>query len=234
MIIYVKNNKGGTGKSSISRNLAHGFTTKGFRTALVSGDSQNDSLILLGKEFTDKKGLKYFSQYGEDIKIRIRKDLDYYPLETNSIGIGLRKKLLKAFERLNKEYDIVIIDGAPSKEDQLSKIAAEVTHQIIIPVQLDGASIKAIKRLQETVNIEKVSCVVPNLFLGTKDETDIYNALDRFFESTSVYLTKAIKHTTFERRLCLKGKSIYDSRSKKTLGSKAVYDEIMDVIITWE
>ncbi len=234
MIIYVKNNKGGTGKSSISRNLAHGFATKEVRTALVSGDSQNDSLILLGKEFTSKKGLKYFSQYGEDIKIRIRKDLDYYPLETNLIGIGLREKVIKAFNRLNTDYDIVIIDGAPSKEDQLSKIASKVAHQIIIPVQLDGASIKAIKRLQEIVDIKKVSCVVPNLFLGTKDETDIYNALDKFFEPTNVYLTKAIKHTAFERRLCLKGKSIYDSKSKKTSESKAVYDEIMDVIIAWE
>lgn len=234
MIVYIKNNKGGTGKSSISRNLAHGFSTKGIRIALVSGDSQNDSLLLLGKEFTDNKGFKYFSQYGEDIKIRIRKDLDYYPLETNSIGTGLKKKVIRAFERLNREYDLVIIDGAPSKEDQLSIIASEVCHQIIIPVQLDGASVKAIKRLQETVNIEKVSCVVPNLFLGTKDESDIYDALDKFFEFTNVYLTKAIKHTAFERRLCLKGKSIYDSRSKKTSDSKSVYDEIMDVIIAWE
>ncbi len=234
MIIYVKNNKGGTGKSSISRNLAHGFSTKGLRTALVSGDSQNDSLILLGKEFVDTKGLKYFSQYGEDIKIKVRDNLDYYPLETNSIGVGLRNKVIKAFERLDLEYDLVIIYGAPSKEDQLSLIASKVCDQIVIPVLLDGASIKAIKRLQETVNIEKVSCVVPNLYLGTKDETDIYNALDKFFEATNVYLTQAIKHTAFERRLCLKGKSIYDSKSKNTLGSKAVYDEIMDVILTWE
>ena len=234
MIIYIKNNKGGVGKSSISRNLAHGFALKNIRVALVSFDSQNDSLILLGKEFQEEKGLKYFAQYGEDIKIRIRNNLDYYPLETNQIGAGLAPKIKEALHRLDREYDLVIIDGAPSKDDLLSKIAIEVADQIIIPILLDIISVKAIKRLQAALPIEKVSCIVPNKFNRTKDELEIYKGIETFLADTTIYLTQPIHLTSFESRLGMKGKSIYDSKSKQTLHSKSVYTEIMDVITSWD
>lgn len=234
MIIYIKNNKGGVGKSSISRNLAHAFALKNTRVALVSFDSQNDSLILLGKEFKEKKGLKYYAQYGENIKIKVRENLDYYPLETNQIGIALTEKMEAALSRLDEEYDLVIIDGAPSKDDLLSKIAINMSDQIIIPILLDILSLKAIKRLLETLPPEKVSCVIPNRFNRTKDEIEIYEGVERFFEDTPIYLTPPIHLTAFENRLGIKGKSIYDSRSKQTFNSKLIYNEIMDVIISWD
>ena len=234
MIIYIKNNKGGTGKSSISRNLAHGFALKNTKVALVSFDSQNDSLILLGKEFNNTKGFKYFSQYGEYPEIKVRTNLDYYPLETNQIGTNLTNKIKTALQQLDNEYDLVIIDGSPSKDDLLSKIALEVSDQIVIPMLLDILSVKAIKRLLKTLPIEKVSCIVPNKFNRTKDELEIYDGLEIFLMDSTAYLTEPIHQTAFENGLGMRGKSIYDSKSKQTLNSKKVYDEIMDVIIAWD
>jgi chromosome partitioning protein len=233
MIIYIKNNKGGVGKSTISRNIAHGFALKNIKVALVSFDSQNDSLILLGREFEDSKGFKHFSQHGGDIKIKIRENLNYYPLETNSIGSALSDKIKQSIHSLDEKYDLVIIDGAPSKDDVLSKIALEVADQIIIPVLLDILSIKAIKRLQETLPVEKVSCIVPNKFRRTKDEKEIYEALVRFFSGTQVCVTFPIPQSAFESGLGLKGRSMYDTRCKKAEKSKEVYDEIMEVITSW-
>jgi len=44
MIIYIKNYKGGVGKSTITKNLASGLDKSNIKTAIVTFDAQNDSL----------------------------------------------------------------------------------------------------------------------------------------------------------------------------------------------
>ena len=95
-IIFVKNNKGGVGKSTISKNIASGLAMSESKVALVSFDAQNDSLALMGFEFIDEKnGLKAFVKNNKkDIKINVRESLDYYPLETDIFSKALKVKII--------------------------------------------------------------------------------------------------------------------------------------------
>ena len=105
-IVTIKNNKGGVGKSTLSKNIAHGLSLLENRVALITSDAQNDSLILLGRWFEGEKGLKYHIQTTDDVRIKIRENLDYFPVETDIFGNNLKNKIKLVFENLKKNMII--------------------------------------------------------------------------------------------------------------------------------
>jgi len=230
-IIFVKNNKGGVGKSTISKNIASGMALGGFKVALVSFDSQNDSLILLGKEFEGNKGLKALVTDKEDIKVKVRENLDYFPLETDVFSSQLRGKLLKTLEGLREEYEIVLIDGAPSKDNFLSIAGTEMADEILVPITLDRLSIKGISRLLQATSSEKINYIVPNKYTKGSIEKKIYDELREFLEGTSIYLSEPLQEGAIEKKLAYSGKSIFETKSKLAQGMQENYLELIKEVI---
>lgn len=107
MIIGVLQQKGGAGKTTLTLNLAAYFATEGARTLVVDADPQASALAWSS--------------------VREKKPL--FPV------IGMPKPTLhKDLPQLAKDYDVVLIDGAP-RVNELAKSAIMASDVILIPVQ---------------------------------------------------------------------------------------------------
>lgn len=109
MIIAITNLKGGSGKTTISVNLAVTLTQRGKSVCILDTDVQQRSSM---KWAGDRdKSLAHISVYG---------------IEENQI--------IKEAAKLNKEYDIVILDGSPQLADlaDSTMLASDI---VIIPIK---------------------------------------------------------------------------------------------------
>lgn len=232
-IITIKNNKGGVGKSTLSKNIAHGLAMLDYKTALITSDAQNDSLILLGGWFEGGKGFKSFVQKNEDIKIQIRKNLDYYPVETDIFGKNLKTKIKNSFNSLRQKYDFIIVDCAPVF-NVLNDVILEITDELIVPIKLDKLSTAGITRLIEKTEGQKITQIIPNLYRNTKISREYYKNLSLFFDNTGVILTLPIPESVVEEQLSEKGKTIWETHAKKAEELQNLYGKIIGGIINDE
>ncbi|WP_297407350.1 ParA family protein [uncultured Cetobacterium sp.] len=229
-IITIKNNKGGVGKSTLSKNIAHGLAMLDYKTALITSDAQNDSLILLGGWFEGGKGFKNYVQTAEDCHIKIRKNLDYYPVETDIFGINLKNKIKESFSVLKVKYDFIIIDCAPVF-NVLNDIILEITDEIIIPIKLDKLSTAGITRLLDKAEGNKITQIIPNLYRNTKISKDYFINLKSFFNNTGVILSNPIPESVIEEQLSEKGKTIWETQAKKAEELQTIYGNIIGGIL---
>lgn len=230
MIIYIKNYKGGVGKSTVTKNLASGLEKSEVKTAIVTFDAQNDSLTMLGHEYEGEPGFKHYVRTGDDVRIHIRDNLWYYPLETDVFGTNLKTKIKNALMTLDKEYDVVLIDGAPAVDGVLDKVALEVSDKFLVPIMLDKASVNGLARMLESDKGSKIDIVIPNFYGATKVNKAYYEALQEYLEETTVTLAHPIKRSAIEEVLAEKGKSIFETESKKSFELRDRYLELIEVI----
>lgn len=183
------NLKGGTGKSTIAVQVAHGLAKADYRVLLLDLDSQNDCSLFLGMEEDDyQKTFFDLIDYRHpaplaDCIIQARPNLDLLPNSRYAvierdfhreprIDILLEEKLagLEDFG-----YDYLIIDCSPSR-GVINDAVLYYTDGLIIPVQLEAASIRGIAEIFNYITELKldpgiIKLVVPNMFDVRTNET---------------------------------------------------------------
>ena len=111
-IIVFANQKGGSGKTTLSANLAVLWANSEYKVAVVDADAQKSLTYWL------EARKKYYGK--ESIGI------DHYPFDARNLNEDLKK--------IKKKYDFIIIDSPPSITFETIQIVKSVD-RIFVPVQ---------------------------------------------------------------------------------------------------
>lgn len=125
LIISVLNLKGGSGKSTISTNLAVAYRLGGKRVILVDTDPQGTSIRWAGERPEDK------------VKLSV-------------IAIPDAKALRKQVKEFVDDYDIMILDGAPQL-DLISTTSIAISNIVLIPVSPSPYDVWATENIVQRV-----------------------------------------------------------------------------------
>lgn len=225
----VLNNKGGVGKSTIAVHVAHGLAIKGKRVLLIDMDGQNDASLFLGFTSEDYKKslydiiLRHENTSPCECIINARENLDLLPSKNiEKINAMLHKEpnvksylnsKLKDLEDMG--YDYIIIDCGPQRS-RMNDAALYYVDRIIVPVQVEAASVRAIGNIYEYLadlglDSQMVSLVVPNMYdQRTSDSKENLEFVKEFFTDADV-LAEPIHRRVRIAETGKLGRTVYES-----------------------
>ena len=168
-IIAICNQKGGTGKTTTSINLAVYLALEGKKVLLIDADPQGNSTSGLGIDKNAIEKSLYDLLIGEeDIRSITQKtpveNLDIVASNIDLIGAELElvdadrreARLKKAIAAVVDAYDFIIIDCPPSLG--LITLNALVSAScVLIPVQCEYYALEGLGQLTNTINLVKES-----------------------------------------------------------------------------
>ena len=159
MIIGVLNQKGGVGKTTLAVNVSATLAMRGLRVLLVDADPQGSSMAWSAA----------------------REAPPLFPV------VGMAKPTLhRDMPEIAKDYDAVVIDGAPRVND-LGRAAILASDTILIPVQPSpydvwaaSDTVQLIREAQQFKPDLKAAFVINRKIVNTAIGRDVATALEHF------------------------------------------------------
>ena len=199
-IISLLNQKGGAGKTTSSTNIASQLHKSGHSVMLVDLDAQGSAS-------------KWSAAKGEDD--------DTFPV------IAMGKNLARDLPRIARDYEYIIIDGAP-QVSELAAVAIKVSDSVIIPVQPSPYDVWACSDLVELIQLrQEVTDGKPKAaFLITMAmETNITSDVREIIRDYNLPLLENCTHrTTFYAQTAAKGLSVIEAKATDAAHKKAQKD----------
>lgn len=160
-VIAILNSKGGTGKTTLTTNLAGSLHRQGFSVLVVDSDPQGTAR-------------DWHNAQPEDADLPA------------VVGID-RPTLHKDVPRIAKPYDFVLIDGAAKLED-MSASALKAADVVLIPVQPSGYDLWAVSDLVSLIHARQevtegkplAAFIVSRQIQGTHLAQEINDAVEAF------------------------------------------------------
>ena len=206
-IISILNQKGGSGKTTISSNLAHAIALNGHKILLVDSDPQGSL-----RDWNEASG-------GELLPV-IALDRETLPKDLKAVSDG---------------YDFVIIDGAPQIA-KMSVAAVKASNLVLIPVQPSPYDIWAcadlvdiIKARQEITDGEPLAYfLISRAIKNTKLGNEVKSALvDYQLPVMKAYTTQKVAYPT----TAAEGATVLsDQNSSAAREIKALLSEVMEIL----
>jgi len=203
--IAILGNKGGTGKTTLSVNIASGLSKSG-NVVLVDADPQRSSL-----------------QWSQ-----IREDDQGLPV------IDGVENLDEVIDQIKGKYDHIVIDCPPSIHTEQSGQALSFSDTALVPVQPSPYDLWATVHLEEYLQEARKSnprlsavMVVNQVEPRTRFSRFVYQALseiDMLAAETPIYRRVAYKYSVLE------GRSVHDMGSRGKAASKEIFELIDEVI----
>lgn len=223
-IIQIKVEKGGIGKTFIASNLAHLLALLEYRVIILSIDSQNNVYSIFNKvNQRIKRSLKKSILSNEIYKIKLRENLDFIPIELY-LSPNILKEVPAFLRKLKKNYDYIIIDSLPALK--VDNIFLENSDKIIIPAHGDKMTLQGIISIIKE-HREKIHSIIFNKYLNTKVNREYYKEIKEICKNSGIYISKPIKNNAFIAELIEKGKTIWESRSKKIIETQEIFKNIV-------
>lgn len=207
--ISILNPKGGSGKTTISTNLARAIQGRGHSVLLVDSDPQGSARDWHAA-------------------------LDDNPLPLVALD---RPNNIKSLSSVAASYDYVLIDGAAKLEDMIAA-AIKVSDAVLIPVQpspydLWAASdlVDFIKARQEvTGGAPRASFIISRAIQGTKLGGEIATALDEY--GLDVFQTAITQRQAYPRTAS-EGRTVFESGNADAIAEiNALTDELIAFMTT--
>jgi len=184
-VISISNHKGGVGKTTSTINIGAGLNRLGYRVLLKDLDPQANLTQSLGVESPDVPSI-YDSLRGEFSLIPIvigegleliQSTLDLSGAEVELSGEAGREFILKELlDEVDKDYDFVLIDSAPSL-GLLTINGLTASDYVIVPLQAQYLALQGLAKLMEV--IEKIkkrlnkSLAIGGVFLTQYDKRKV-------------------------------------------------------------
>ena len=223
-IIQIKVEKGGIGKTFIASNLAHLLALLEYRVIILSIDSQNNVYSIFNKVNQRIKGSLKKSILNDKIsKIELRENLDFIPIELY-LSPNILKEVPAFLRKLKKNYDYIIIDSLPALK--VDNIFLENSDKIIIPAHGDKMTLQGIISIIKE-HREKIHSIIFNKYINTKINKEYYKEIKEICKNSGIYISKPIKNNAFIAELIEKGKTIWESRSKKIIETQEIFKNIV-------
>jgi chromosome partitioning protein len=183
MITSIINQKGGTGKTTTTVNLASALVQKKKKVLVIDLDPQGNLSYSLGINEFDG-GITDALLHKKKISELVveREGIDVVPTDQKLSKLEFGKKIsensLRDVLRKVKNYDFILIDCPPSIS-VLTLNALTSSKTVIIPIQLDVFSIQGLEQIIETINEVqstfnkklKIAGILPVLVDGRKKLT---------------------------------------------------------------
>ena len=163
--ISVCNQKGGTGKTTTSVNLAYALSSYGIKVLLVDMDPQGNSTSGVGVNKNTLENTVYEVLLGRanpenSIVKNVFPNLDLMPCNINLTGaeielVGIlsrETRLRKALEKLGDGYDYIFVDSPPSL-GLLTLNALVACQSVLIPIQCEFYALEGVSQLLNTINL---------------------------------------------------------------------------------
>ena len=223
-IIQIKVEKGGIGKTFIASNLAHLLALLEYKVIILSIDSQNNVYSIFNKVNQRIKGsLKKSILSNEIYKIKLRENLDFIPIELY-LSPNILKEVPAFLRKLKKNYDYIIIDSLPALK--VDNIFLENSDKIIIPAHGDKMTLQGIISIIKE-HREKIHSIIFNKYINTKINKEYYEEIKEICKNSDIYISKPIKNNVFIAELIERGKTIWESRSKKIIETQEIFKNIV-------
>src|ERR1700682_3763886 len=201
LTIAVMNEKGGSGKTTTTINLAAVLAERGLRCLVFDLDPQASASLWLGRgrepglyrAIAEKRDLNpYVRQTAVDGIEIIAASGELAPVDDLRGRIGIQTAVKRALARLGKRWDIVLIDCPPNL-GLLSVNALAAADEVLVPVETHGIAAIGLSDLLRTVEDARESQVKPALNIGaivatrynrTKEAKDCVEQMRHAFPDT--------------------------------------------------
>lgn len=217
MIISVMNLKGGVGKTTLSTNLATCFAHAGYKVCI--GDVDNSQLN--SKKWKTQRGdimpeVQVFGVSG------YRSQTGFSPEEG--------KELAHTVKSLSKDYEIVILDGAPVFEE-LATWMILIADIVVCPIQTSALDVWTMRNIKQKIDQLSIMGSAKEVFVLLNFFSS-HRRLDRDIEQALTDLGLRILQTRLSNRVAYKeaiidGLGVIETKDRKAAEEmQALFEEI--------
>jgi len=185
-VFSVANQKGGTGKTTLSMNLAAGLSRRG-RTLIIDADPQGSAGQWAGLS-TDERP---------------------FPVSVISVASNLAREV----SRMRQDYQYLVIDCPPTLETGVAQSAMTISDKVFIPILPSPVDLWASVRLADAIDQVKISnsrlqayILINQLELRSAMSRSMSQALAEFDMPA---LQSCLRRRAVYRNSALEGLSVY-------------------------